>query len=196
VRVAGTASLQLNNDADILVLREPFGRVVDSVAYVSRWHTPVLVDPAGRSLERISAALPSSDGRNWGTSVAASGGTPGCPNSIRDDNIAATSHLVATPNPFSPDGDGREDRTIIRFEIPRASGWMSIRIFDVRGRLIRFLANNEPCGGIGAVVWDGFDDERRRARIGIYIILLEVSGEDHGAVLRARGTVVVAGKLR
>jgi hypothetical protein len=196
VSVAGTGSLQLNNDADIIVLRDPFGRAVDSVAYASNWHTPVLVDPAGRSLERISAALSSSDGRNWGTSVAGPGGTPGCPNSIRDELVAAISHLAATPNPFSPDGDGREDHTIIRFEIPQASGWMSIRIFDVRGRLIRFLANNEPCGGAGAVVWDGFDDARRRVRIGMYVILLEVAGQDCGTLLSARGSVVVAGKLR
>jgi hypothetical protein len=43
---------------------------------------------------------------------------------------------------------------------------MSVRIFDVLGRMIRVLANNEPCGHAGA---------------GLYA---------------ARGSVVVAGKLR
>jgi hypothetical protein len=196
VTVAGTGSLQLNNDADIIVLRDPLGRAVDSVAYLARWHSPVLADPIGRSLERISASLPSSDARNWGTSVAGSGGTPGCPNSIRGDHVAATSRLVASPNPFSPDGDGHDDHTTIRFEAPRASSWMSIRIFDVRGRLVRLLANNEPCGPDGAVIWDGFDDGRRRVRIGMYIILVEVAGEDRETVTTVRGSVVVAGKLR
>ena len=73
---------------------------------------------------------------------------------------------------------------------------MSLRIYDIRGRLIRFLANNEPCGGSGDVVWDGYDEARCRVRIGIYIILLEVVDEDREAVLTARGSVVVAGRLR
>jgi hypothetical protein len=195
VAVACTGSLQLNNDADIVVLRDPTGRAVDSVAYLSGWHSPVLVDPVGRSLERISAGLPSSDARNWGTSVARSGGTPGCPNSIRSDGVVTASRLSAHPNPFSPDGDGREDHTTICFEAPRAYGWMSIRIFDVCGRMVRFLANNEPCGHGSAVVWDGFDDGRKRVRIGMYIILLEVADQDRETLLTARGSVAVAGKL-
>jgi hypothetical protein len=196
VTIAGTASLQLNNEADGVVLRDPFGRAVDSVAYDARWHSPVLTDPVGRSLERISAGLPSSDGGNWGTSVAGAGGTPGCRNSIWCDNVPPVARMEAHPNPFSPDGDGREDHTIIRFEIPRACGWMLIRIFDVGGRMVRVLANNEPCGHAGGVVWDGLDDGRRRVRIGVYVILLEVAGQDRAELTTARGSVVVAGRLR
>jgi hypothetical protein len=196
VAVAGTSSLQLNNDADVMVLRDAARRTVDSVAYESRWHSPVLIDPAGRSLERISPGLPSMDARSWGTSVAPMGGTPGCPNSISTSLAGSSPHLAASPNPFSPDGDGRDDHTIIHFQTSRPSSWMSLKIYDVRGRLIRFLANNEPCGGTGDVVWDGFDDRRCRARIGIYIILLEVVDEDRETVLTAKGSVVVAGKLR
>lgn len=194
--VAGSGSLLLNNDADAVVLRDGAGRSVDSVAYTSRWHSPALADVVGRSLERISASLPSSDRRNWGTCVAAAGGTPGCPNSIRGGEPAGVSHVVAAPNPFSPDGDGHDDRTMIHFESPSPSGWMSVRIYDVRGRLVRFLANNEPCGARGTVVWDGFDDRRMGVRIGIYIILFEVAGEDRETVLSAKGSVVVAGRLR
>jgi hypothetical protein len=196
VAVAGTSSLQLNNDADAIVLRDATGRTVDSVAYESRWHSPVLTAPVGRSLERISPDLPSLDARNWGTSVAAMGGTPGCPNSIRASLAGSGSHLAAGPNPFSPDGDGHDDFTIIHFQTSRPSSWMSLKIYDIRGRLIRLLANDEPCAGTGDVVWDGFDDRRCRARIGIYIILLEVVDEDRETVLTAKGSVVVAGKLR
>lgn len=196
VTVAGTGSLQLNNDADAVVLRDGSGATVDSVAYSVKWQSPALADPVGRSLERISPLLPSSDGRNWGTCVAAAGGTPGCPNSIRGGEPAAVSRVAAVPNPFSPDGDGHDDRTMIHFENPRPSGWMSIRIYDIRGRPVRFLANNEPCGSTGTVVWDGFDDGRRRVRIGVYIILLEIAGGDRETVVTARGSVVVAGKLR
>lgn len=196
VRVAGTGSLHLNNDADVVVLRDGSGATVDSVAYSAQWQSPAFPDPVGRSLERISPLLPSSDGRNWGSCVAAAGGTPGCPNSIRAEGSATASRMIAVPNPFSPDGDGHDDRTVIRYENPRPAGWMSIRIYDIRGRLVRFLANNEPCGGMGTVVWDGYDDNRRRVRIGVYIILLEIAGEDRETAVTVRGSVVVAGKLR
>ena len=45
-------------------------------------------------------------------------------------------------------------------------------------------------------MWDGFDDGRRRMRIGIYVVLLVVTGQDGGRVYASRGSVVVAGKRR
>jgi len=72
---------------------------------------------------------------------------------------------------------------------------MMIKIFDVRGRLVRRLANNEPCASHGVVVWDGMTEERRRARIGIYIVFLEVLDDAKSTIWKAKAAVVLAGKL-
>jgi flagellar hook assembly protein FlgD len=103
--------------------------------------------------------------------------------------------LNCSPNPFSPDGDGHEDFTIISYELPTSAALVRIRIFDARGRLIRTLANGEPSGAHGQVVWDGLTDRREKARIGIYIVLLEALDASGGSMQATKCTVVVAARL-
>jgi hypothetical protein len=188
-------NLNLNNDRDAIVLKDASGRVIDSVAYSPSWHNPGVVDPMGRSLEKIRPLGSSNDSRNWSTCAHPVGGTPGRQNSIYTSSVAVSARLAITPNPFSPDGDGREDFSLIQYEVPLQVSMVSVRIFDVKGRLIRWLANNEPSGAKGSVFWDGRDDERRKARIGLYIVLLEALDDRGGVLETAKGVVVLAARL-
>jgi len=188
-------NLNLNNDGDDLVLKDASGRVIDSVAYSPAWHNPGVVDPTGRSLEKIRPLGSSNDSRNWSTCAHHVGGTPGRQNSIYTATVAVSARLTITPNPFSPDGDGREDFSLIQYEVPLQVSMVSVRIFDVKGRLVRRLANNEPSGAKGSVFWDGRDDERRKARIGLYIVLLEAIDDRGGVLETAKGVVVLAARL-
>jgi hypothetical protein len=190
VQVAGFPSL--NNDGDLVLLSDPRGRVVDSVPYRPSWHTPLIGAAAGRSLERVHPALPSSDPRSWGTSVAPGGATPGLPNSLLARALPRASALSCAPNPFSPDGDGRDDLLMIRFALPSPSGIFSLVLYDVRGRKVRCLADHEPCGPERMVAWDGRDDAGGRAPVGMYIILLEAAPADGSPVLEARAVAVLA----
>ena len=72
---------------------------------------------------------------------------------------------------------------------------LSIRIYDVRGRLIRRLVNNEPGSSREDIAWDGRDDEHQKARIGMYIVLLEALNAGGGMLESAKGVVVLAGRL-
>ncbi len=168
-RITGQSSgLGLHNDGDAVVVLAPDGTRIDSVEYSSSWHSKDIPETAGRSLEKIHPALDSRDSRNWGSSVSPYGGTPGFWNSIAVQRLPPAAQLSCAPNPFSPDGDGRDDVVIIRHQMPIRSGLVRIRLFDVRGRKIRELLNSVPAGAYGDVVWDGRDDEGRLARIGIY----------------------------
>ena len=71
----------------------------------------------------------------------------------------------ATPNPFNP-------RTKIEFGL-RSAGHASIRIFDVRGRLVRTLVDRELAAGNHSVDFDG-----EGMASGIYLMALSVHGED------------------
>jgi hypothetical protein len=195
VAVLGASSMQLRNDGGMVVVRDATGSAVDSVAYLSQWHNPSLADCTGHSLEKLRPDLPSNDSRSWGSCVLAIGGTPGCVNSIYVEQLPMQSHLSASPNPFSPDGDGKDDHTVIQYEVPMATCTMMVKVFDVRGRLVRRLANNDPCASRGVIIWDGLTDERRRARIGIYIVLIEVLDGDRNTIWAGKTTVVVAGRL-
>jgi hypothetical protein len=79
------------------------------------------------------------------------------------------------PNPFNP-------RTTIAYELP-ADGPVSLRIYDVAGRLVRVLrqAASEAAGRHEAV-WDGQDAQGRGVASGTYLCRLE-SGR-HRAVQR------------
>lgn len=193
--VVGQGNISLNNNGDAVILSDLSGRTIDSVAYLPAWHNSGVVDGTGRSLERIQPLFPSNDRRNWSTCVDRSGGTPGQENSIFTPSSSSGSRLSCSPNPFSPDNDGRDDYTVVHYELPVQSGVMNLRIFDVRGRQIRKLSNNEVCGSHGDVLWDGRSDEGRTARMGIYIVALEALSEQEGEVLSAKTVVVVAGRL-
>ena len=188
-------SLGLNNDGDAVVLRDPSGRTIDSVAFLPSWHNPAVADCTGRSLERIHPSLRSDDPRSWNTCVYPAGGSPLRRNSIYAATLPAKAALSFSPNPFSPDGDGHDDFVIIHYDLPIQTSIMSIKIFDVGGRLIRRLVNAEPCGTHGEIVWDGLDEFKQVARIGPYIILCEAINEGGGIILRTKEIVVLAKRL-
>lgn len=85
--------------------------------------------------------------------------------------------------------------TVIHYELPSSAATIRIRIYDSAGRLVRSLAENEPSGSRGDLIWDGFDNSRKRARIGIYFILLEALDGNGGAIRASKSAVVVAAKM-
>lgn len=184
-----------NNDGDAVVLKDLTGQTIDSVAFLPCWHHPDVVDTRGRSLERINPNIDSNDPRNWSTCSNILGGTPGKANSIIAVSVKSNSMISIAPNPFSPDGDGFEDYCILRYNLPMMTSTLNLRIYDVKGRLIRTLANGELAGTHGEIIWDGIDDNKQRARIGVYVVFLEATDQSSGNVVTAKAAVVVAKKL-
>lgn len=179
-----------NNDFDSVVLFDLAGVIMDRVNYRDSWG-----GDAGVSLEKINPALASNDSSNWSSSVVFEGGTPGEQNSIFTQTLPTSAALTIEPNPFSPDNDGNEDFALISYEVPVTTATVNIKIYDLRGRLIRFLANNQPSGSSNSVVWDGHDDSGRRARMGIYVVFLQALNAEAGVLRTQKKTVVLAGNL-
>ncbi|MBP9212067.1 MAG: lamin tail domain-containing protein, partial [Bacteroidetes bacterium] len=188
-------SLSLSNSGEELVLADLTGAVIDSVRYSPEWHLRTL-STAGRSLERIDPNGRSEEPRNWSSSVSPLLSTPLKQNSIELRTMVTSSALSLQPNPFSPDQDGHEDFLSIGYSLPGSSVTIRLRIYDVSGRLIRTLAQNEPSAPVGSLNWDGRDDQGHRVRIGPYIILLEALDNLGGTAAAMKGVVVAARKLR
>ncbi len=195
VIILNKSSLGLNNDEDDVTLRDVIGATIDSVHYSDKWQNSELVSTTGIALERINPNSASNDRRNWNSSANSLGGTPGKQNSIFTETLPSQSKITISPNPFSPDGDGFEDFTIISYQLPMQISQVRMKIFDVKGRLVRTLMNNELSGSTGQVVWDGLDDNKQKLRMGIYIIFIEALDAGGGVVETAKAAVVVAGKL-
>ena len=179
-----------NNDFDSVLLYDPSDIIMDRVDYNKDWG-----GDSGVSLEKINPALASDDSTNWSSSVTISGGTPGEQNSIFTQTLPADADLSIAPNPFSPDNDGNEDFAIISYEVPIETALVNIKIYDLHGRLVRFLANNQPSGSRNSIVWDGHDDNGRLSRIGIYVVFLQALNAEAGLLRAQKKTVVLAANL-
>jgi hypothetical protein len=96
-------------------------------------------------------------------------------NVFRPCGIAAVPNLQAglvleqnNPNPFNPS-------TEIKFSV-RKSGSGSLRVYNVRGEMVRTLREGTFPAGPGSVVWDGRTDAGSLSGSGVYFYRLEVGG--------------------
>lgn len=177
----------LNNTSDAVYLYDLNHNIIDHLVY-----SDDMGGGDGYSLERFNPEIASDDINNWSSCTKIEGGTPGARNSIFVEKLATSAAVKAAPNPFSPDIDGI---TIIHYNLPLKTAAINIKIYDTRGRLRRYLANNQPSGNEGSIIWDGKDDDAHQCRMGIYIIFLEALNSEQGVLVSHKSTVVLAGKL-
>lgn len=180
----------LNNDQDHLQLQDFANTIIDDVFYTSGWG-----GEAGVSLERINPELSSQDSSNWASSASPNGSTSGEINSVFVDKLPDDANLSSAPNPFSPDGDGHEDVTIIQYNLPVTTAFVSLKVFDMLGREVADLLNNAPSGSHRELIWDGRKPNGESLPIGIYILFLKALNQKQGVVRTIKKTVVIAGRL-
>ncbi len=106
-----------------------------------------------------------------------------------------------SPNPFTPNGDGKNDAAVIDFSIANIETpkTLSIFIFDLTGKKIRTIVSmptganpffGDPRSGGKGFLWDGKDDNGKFVLPGVYIVQLAVNVDNGGQF--ATKTVVVA----
>ena len=84
-------------------------------------------------------------------------------------DIAKMIHLFQNyPNPFNP-------TTQIDFTIP-ATGRVQLRIYSVKGNLVRTLTDEYMDAGPQSVRWDGCDDSGKSVASGVYFYSLAAPG--------------------
>lgn len=77
--------------------------------------------------------------------------------------------LANAPNPFNP-------ATVIRFETPKA-GSVSLRVYDLAGRLVRQIYRGDLPAGYHQMEWRGRDDRGATVASGTYLYELTVPGQ-------------------
>lgn len=194
-KVIFNKSLSLTNSGAMVRVMDALNNVIDSVYYDPKWHNNNIPDTKGYSLERINPLLGSNDKSNWNSCTSPLGGTPGMKNSIFTSNNIATTSVSVSPNPFSPDGDGHEDFTIIKYKLKTGISQLRVKVYDVKGRIVRTLLNNRLSGSEGQIIFDGKNDIGEKLRIGVYILYLEALNDMGGVMEHTKTTVVVAAKL-
>lgn len=92
---------------------------------------------------------------------------------------------------FTPDDDGFEDSLPIFYSLPEPDGRLTIRVFDLKGRVVRTVVANLNCGDFrtGTVYWNGRKDNGALAPAGFYAIVLDCRYK--GDKIRAKLPVVL-----
>lgn len=163
------------DDQGRIVLLNAKGETLDELDYDHHWHSPLLANEAGVSLERIRTDLPTNLVSNWTSAAATSGyGTPGYKNSESSADSAGGQFIFVEPKIFSPDFDGYHDFCFIHYNLPAAGYMGSISIYDVSGRKVCNLENNILWSTSGTFRWDGLDDQQNLLPMGHYIIYVEL----------------------
>jgi len=71
------------------------------------------------------------------------------------------------PNPFNP-------TTTIRFDLP-TSGFVTLKIYNIRGELVRTLIQTRKNAGSHVIQWDGKDDIGKSLSSGVYFYKLSMN---------------------
>lgn len=83
---------------------------------------------------------------------------------------AGTISLDNFPNPFNPS-------TTVSYILPKASEVL-ITVYNIKGQLVRTLADEYKAAGKHQVVWDGRDNNIKQISSGVYFIRLQAEGNN------------------
>lgn len=138
----GTSAGFVPSSANLVSAQPDTGCVVDDGSAIS-WYKLTAVDSHGN--ESPVATL----------SPQQISGTPG------DDLPTRTMLAGAAPNPFNP-------ATTIAFSLQQG-GHVRLSVFDLGGRLVRVLVDEERAAGHHEVPWDGRGGQGRELASGVYV---------------------------
>lgn len=111
---------------------------------------------------------------------------------------------IATPNPFTPNGDGRNDETNFQFflgnigepgeYIGGQTRKLTVKIYDLTGRMVRDLYDSYDKAAAfisdNSISWDGKDNSGKTVKPGVYLYQIYVESDNGGEAVTK--TVVVA----
>jgi hypothetical protein len=87
--------------------------------------------------------------------------------------------LEAAPSPFTPNGDGINEETIVTYDIVNLTGPapVSVKVYDLAGRLRREVYSGLDSSGRYQRAWDGADDSGQKLSPGVYFVCVEVAAD-------------------
>jgi hypothetical protein len=96
--------------------------------------------------------------------------------------------LTVSPNPFLL--QARDEAVAINYLLT-AEAQVSIKIYNLRGRLIKSFSASGQQRGTQRLLWDGRDYNGRLIPSGSYLVQIEARGEETRAVVRRLKAVLV-----
>jgi len=176
-----TGLSSLSNDGEQMCLMDECGDLIEEFFYQPEWNDEL----DGVSIERVNPEVISTE-QNWGPSTNQC--TPGRANSIFMQMLPNNMKLKVEPNPFSP---YRDERTIFSYALPEVLSIVTLRIFDLKGRMIRKLVDQVLQSSTGNIIWNGRNDNGKKLPVGVYIVLMQATARESEKVYSKKITVVI-----
>jgi flagellar hook assembly protein FlgD len=89
------------------------------------------------------------------------------------------------PNPF----DSRSECTTIAYTLA-ADSMVTVKIYDLFGKLVREFPSMQEGAGLNQVAWDGTDDDNRKVAKGGYICVIEIISAEMQLVMSRKIGVI------
>ncbi|MDP2176468.1 MAG: lamin tail domain-containing protein [Bacteroidota bacterium] len=193
LKINMTKLISMPDDQGKVVLVSSLDQVIDSLSYHKDWHTPLLRDQNGVSLERLDKKTPTNQPLNWYSAASLAGfATPGYENSQKLGQIKSENYFYLDSKTLSPDGDGFEDFLILNYNLPSSDYALTMNIYNTEGVLIKKVVNNQTIGSDGFVTWDGTDYNQQKLPVGIYIIEIVAVSINSKQVIKQKISCVIA----
>jgi hypothetical protein len=160
----------LANASGVAVLiNNQTNEIIDEFAYNERMHSPGISNRKGIALERVDFNKPANDEDNWQSASAASGfGTPGYQNSQYGTVTGIEEGItIDLPEIYS-------DNYTIHYRFNTSGYRCRAYVYDMTGKMVTIIANNELLGAEGSLVWNGKRSSGQTLASGIYLIYMEV----------------------
>jgi hypothetical protein len=149
-------------------------KLIDFFCYDADMHFGLLKETKGISLERVSPEQATNKRTNWHSASSTVGfATPGFKNSQFVEATEATDAVKIFPETFTPDNDGIDDVVNLSYQLEEPGWSAGIFIYDMSGRLVKTIANNDLIATQGIYTWDGTNMERGKETIGVYLIFIQ-----------------------
>jgi|GEM_PF-626944 len=104
--------------------------------------------------------------------------------------------LSVEPKVFVPNRQSYTDTEgfVIEFNVPTNSA-VVLRLYDIDGRMVRTLVDEQQYAGPGQIIWNGRDELREVVPIGVYICYLEATDRTKGKTTTDQAPIVVGTPL-
>jgi hypothetical protein len=162
-----SGTMEMNNFGEEILLLDPYFTAVDVVTYengsypgVNRAHGVA----TGESMERELPIDTNDCVVDFRTQPVPTPGQPWLPVVAAPVIAGNAPVLTLSPNPM-------RSQTTIRFEL-KTPVQASVAVFDVQGRRVQTLAEEELAAGIHALHWDGTSSGGGRVSSGVYVVRL------------------------
>jgi hypothetical protein len=174
-----------------LTIGDTYTLIIRDIHDIDNNINPYLESLEGVSLARINIVGSGTESSNWISGSSNDNyATPGYNSSQLPENQTNTP-ISIEPRVINPNGNGIDDFTTISLSHSNLGSLVTLKVYNLNGRLVKELTKNMLVTNKTRIIWDGTDYSGGIVSLGHYFIVSEVISSN-GTTEKYRDKIVVA----